>query len=126
MKRESLNFRNIDEHIGAGVRNCMSVASNGKLQGVSVTKASARNWGWAHTSDSYATAPLVRIERLGNLACRMVIVRVVVAHTKAVMVSTESAHEERMGGRHVHRVVHVMARLATRARSSRTNLVATD
>jgi len=49
MKRESLNFRNIDDHSGAGVRARVEVASSDKAQAA----AAPRNWAWAHFSDSY-------------------------------------------------------------------------
>jgi hypothetical protein len=50
MKRESFNFRNIDDQSGAGARGCAGVASNAKPADA---KPATRNWAWAHTSDSY-------------------------------------------------------------------------
>jgi hypothetical protein len=49
MKRESLNFRNIDDHGGAGVRARIEAVSSEKAQAAAVP----RNWAWAHFSDSY-------------------------------------------------------------------------
>ncbi len=49
MKRESLNFRNIDDHSGAGVRARVEVVSSDKAQAAAIP----RNWAWAHVSDSY-------------------------------------------------------------------------
>lgn len=52
MKRESLNFRNIDDHSGAGARGCAGVGS-GEQSRAAGAKPASRNWAWAHTSDSY-------------------------------------------------------------------------
>src|SRR6516164_5253143 len=46
MKRESLNFRNIDDHSGAGVRARVEVVPSEKAQAAAVP----RNWAWAHFS----------------------------------------------------------------------------
>jgi hypothetical protein len=47
-----LNFRNIDDHSGAGARGCAGVVSSEQAR-VESTKSAPRNWAWAHTSDSY-------------------------------------------------------------------------
>lgn len=52
MKRESLNFRNIDDHSGAGVRARVEAVSSEKTQAAQAD-AVPRNWAWAHVSDSY-------------------------------------------------------------------------
>ncbi|BCZ82598.1 hypothetical protein PTKU64_62730 [Paraburkholderia terrae] len=49
MKREPLNFRNIDDHSGAGVRTRIEAVSSENAQAAAVP----RNWAWAHFSDSY-------------------------------------------------------------------------
>ncbi|MEI6000467.1 hypothetical protein H3V53_25705 [Paraburkholderia bengalensis] len=49
MKRESLNFRNIDDHSGAGARVRVEAVSTEKAQAAAVP----RNWAWAHASESY-------------------------------------------------------------------------
>jgi len=52
MKRESLNFRNIDDHSGAGARGCAGVVSSEQSR-TAGAKSAARNWAWAHTGDAY-------------------------------------------------------------------------
>ena len=55
MNRETLNFHNIDDHSGAGMRNRMSVsmALQEMPQAATSKHAPSRNWAWAHVSDSY-------------------------------------------------------------------------
>jgi hypothetical protein len=49
MKRETLNFRHTDDHCGATAPARVEVVSSKKAQAAAV----ARNWAWAHYSDSY-------------------------------------------------------------------------
>jgi hypothetical protein len=53
MKYDSLNFLNSEAQGGASVRCGVSSASSEGSQTMEDKQAPARNWAWAHRSESY-------------------------------------------------------------------------